>query len=164
MKIRGFRIELGEIEAALLGHGLVGQAVVLAREDVPGDKRLVAYVTPVHGQDGASAELEAGALRAHLRRSLPTTWSRRRSWFWTPCRYDQWQAGSSGPAAAGGRARGGGEGAEPTTPVQAGWPRSGPGCCGQRRSGSTTTSSSWAATRCWPPASSPRSARPSASS
>lgn len=67
VKIRGYRIELGEIEAQLKRHGPLKEAVVLAREDTPGDKRLVAYLVP---QDPAAVPL-AEDLRDGLRSSLP---------------------------------------------------------------------------------------------
>ena len=65
VKVRGFRVELGEIESALLDHPGVRAAVALAREDAPGERRLVAYVVP----EGAAPD--ANALRAHLGGRLP---------------------------------------------------------------------------------------------
>ncbi|MEA2563042.1 MAG: hypothetical protein QOH06_4546, partial [Acidobacteriota bacterium] len=64
VKIRGFRIELGEIETALTSQPEIREAVVLAREDKPGDKRLVAYLV-------VERELPAGELRERLKAKLP---------------------------------------------------------------------------------------------
>jgi amino acid adenylation domain-containing protein len=68
VKIRGFRIELGEIEARLREQEGVREAVVIAREDVPGEKRLVAYYVAVAGEDSEPAAEE---LREQLSARLP---------------------------------------------------------------------------------------------
>ncbi len=71
VKIRGLRVELGEIEDALRQHPAVHEAVVTAREDTPGDKRLVAYYTGVDTGEQGGAAVGAEELRRHLARSLP---------------------------------------------------------------------------------------------
>lgn len=66
VKVRGYRIELGEIEALLMAETAVREAVVVAREDTPGDVRLVAYIIPHEGH-----RVDAAALRDSLKANLP---------------------------------------------------------------------------------------------
>ncbi|QDL09660.1 non-ribosomal peptide synthetase [Brasilonema octagenarum UFV-E1] len=66
VKIRGFRIELGEIEAVLSQHSHVQASCAIAREDIPGNKRLVAYIVPQKEQT-----LTVSELRGFLKEKLP---------------------------------------------------------------------------------------------
>ncbi|HEY6422703.1 MAG TPA: amino acid adenylation domain-containing protein [Pseudonocardiaceae bacterium] len=66
VKIRGFRIEPAEIEEALMRNPEIGEAAVIAREDQPGVKRLVAYLVPAAGE-----VVDVGGLRAYLATTLP---------------------------------------------------------------------------------------------
>ncbi|MFJ3927475.1 amino acid adenylation domain-containing protein, partial [Streptomyces sp. NPDC090022] len=69
VKVRGFRVELGEVQAGVAAHPLIDQAAVVAREDTPGDLRLVAYVVP-SDEDGDTDGLPA-AVREFVGRRLP---------------------------------------------------------------------------------------------
>src|SRR5205085_9121403 len=76
VKIRGFRIEPGEVAAVLAGCPGVGQAAVIAREDAPGEARLVGYITPAAGDSAAAASGQDGdglaaAAREHAATRLP---------------------------------------------------------------------------------------------
>lgn len=64
VKMRGYRIELGEIEAAIEATNGITQAVVIAREDMPGDMRLVGYYT-------AESQIDEAAMKAEMAKGLP---------------------------------------------------------------------------------------------
>ncbi|WP_071191494.1 amino acid adenylation domain-containing protein [Trichormus sp. NMC-1] len=69
VKIRGFRIELGEIEAVLNQHPIIRESKVITREDIPGDKRLIAYIIPISTQNHPSEILNQ--IRQFLKEKLP---------------------------------------------------------------------------------------------
>jgi len=66
VKIRGFRVELGEIQSIVAKHPAVRECAVIAREDIPGDKRLVAYLVLT-----AEAKLDSAGLRRYVQQHLP---------------------------------------------------------------------------------------------
>ncbi|WP_416987048.1 amino acid adenylation domain-containing protein, partial [Streptomyces sp. T028] len=71
VKVRGFRVEPAEVEAVLATHAEVAQAVVITREDTPGDKRLIAYVVPEGGDTATAGQLLPADLRTFTGQRLP---------------------------------------------------------------------------------------------
>ena len=151
VKIRGYRIELGEIQAALAGLDGVEQAVVIAREDRPGDKRLVGYVTGDRRDPAAARAALAERLPAYMvpaavvvLEALPLTVNGKLDTRALPApEYQRWR---SVPRPGRPRSR-------------RSWPASTPRCSGSSGSASTTRSSTWAGIRCrrcaWSPRSTP---------
>ena len=139
VKIRGYRIELGEVQAALAGLDGVGQAVVIAREDRPGDKRLVGYVTgtadPAEIRAALAERLPAYMVPAAVVviDALPLTVNGKLDTRALPA--PEYTGMVIGIAPRPARSR-------------RSWPASTPRCWGWSGSGSTTRFSSWAGIRC----------------
>jgi alpha-ketoglutarate-dependent taurine dioxygenase/acyl carrier protein len=72
VKIRGFRIELGEIEALLTQHPCVRSTVVVVREDIPGNKRLIAYIVPAL-EERSAPQGRTRMQQGNIASELPTT-------------------------------------------------------------------------------------------
>ena len=146
VKVRGFRVELGEVEAALLALPGVREAAVLLREDDPGDRHLVAYLGRRRRRVAAAREQWRRRLPEHL---VPTRWVLLdRLPLTVNGKLDRraLPAPELRPASRGGPATG-----HRAPRPRPGWPPSGPRCCTATGWASTTTSSPWAGTRCWPP-------------
>ena len=157
VKVRGFRIELGEIESVLSEHPLVEQALVVARDIGQGGSSLVAYV-----QMANSTQEWVDELRAHLRQRLPdymlpSFWVRLEQFPLTP-------SGKIDRKALPLPQRQLSEGATTSlalTPTEELWPAYSATCSSLSTSEPRITSSSWEATRCWPPRSYPGLGAPS---
>ena len=138
VKIRGYRIELGEVQAALAGLDGVEQAVVIAREDRPGDKRLVGYVTgtadPAEMRAALAERLPAYMVPAAVvvLEALPLTVNGKLDTRALPA--PEYQDADRYRA--------------PATRSRRSWPASTPRCSGWSGSGSTTRSSIWVGIRC----------------
>ena len=139
VKIRGYRIELGEIQAALAGLDGVEQAVVIAREDRPGDKRLVGYVT---------GTADPAEMRAALAERLPAYMVPAAVVVLDGAAVDgQRQTRQPGPAGTGVPGRRSVPRPGQRSPRRS-WPASTPRCWGWSGSGWTTRSSTWVGIRC----------------
>ena len=142
VKVRGFRIEPGEVEGVLARHPALRAAVVVAREDVAGTRRLVGYVV-------ADEAVTVGELRSFVAESLPDYMIPSVFVFLDELAADgDGQGGPPGVAGAGRPPRGGrGSWCCPGPRRRSCWPASGPRCSALTRSACSTTSSSWVGTR-----------------